>query len=182
MRRQRNGTRTRRAARAAAVIAELPVEPTASAKAAGLRYVSDAIDGITRKKQGATFRYFYPDGEPVREKGTLDRIRALAIPPAYSHVWICPVENGHLQATGRDARGRKQYRYHARWRAVRDEAKYERTLAFGLALPRIRERVRHDLALPGLPREKVLAAIVDLLDRTSIRVGNAEYTRENGSF
>ena len=158
------------------------MEPTASAKAAGLRYVSDAIDGISRKKQGATFRYFYPDGEPVREKGTLDRIRALAIPPAYSHVWICPVENGHLQATGRDARGRKQYRYHARWRAVRDETKYGRMLAFAHVLPHIRARVAEDLAKPGLPREKVLATVVKLLESTLIRVGNEEYAKENGSF
>src|SRR5581483_4682421 len=149
---------------------------------ARLRYLTDDHPGIRRTRLSDGWRYRRPDGSMGAHAATLARIQALAIPPAWTDVWIAPIANAHLQATGRDARGRKQYRYHARWRAVRDEAKYERTLAFGLALPRIRERVRHDLALPGLPREKVLAAIVDLLDRTSIRVGNAEYTRENGSF
>ena len=153
-----------------------------AAREAHLRYVSDARPGIRREADAEGWRYLRQDGSLVSDEPTLKRIAALAIPPAWTNVWICPLANGHLQATGRDARGRKQYRYHARWRAVRDEAKYERTIAFGRALPRIRERVRRDLALPGLPREKVLAAIVDLMDRTSIRVGNEEYARANKSF
>jgi DNA topoisomerase-1 len=153
-----------------------------AAREAQLRYVSDRKPGIRREREGDGFRYIAPDGERVRDGGELRRIAALAIPPAWTDVWICPLANGHLQATGRDARGRKQYRYHSRWRAARDETKYARLVAFGLALPAIRERVRHDLALPGLPREKVLAAVVDLLDRTSIRVGNEEYARENRSY
>src|SRR5579864_8136248 len=160
----------------------LSLEPTASAKAAGLRYVSDALPVITREKRGSSFYYIDRDGKPVRDKHTLARIRKIAIPPAYVDVWICPVENGHLQATGRDARGRKQYRYHARWRAVRDETKYGRMLAFAHVLPHIRARVAEDLAKPGLPREKVLATVVKLLESTLIRVGNEEYAKENGSF
>ena len=163
-------------------MADLPLAPLDSAKAAGLRYVSDMVDGITRHKRGAAFRYVAPDGRPVRERRVLDRIRKLAIPPAYTNVWICPFENGHLQATGRDARRRKQYRYHARWREVRDETKYGRMLAFAQALPAIRQRVAADLALPGLPREKVLATVVKLLESTLIRVGNEEYAKDNGSF
>lgn len=153
-----------------------------AAREAHLRYVSDARPGIRRQGGDDGFSYRRPDGRAVDDEPTLRRIAALAIPPAWTDVWICPLANGHLQATGRDARGRKQYRYHSRWRAVRDEAKYERTIAFGRALPRIRERVRRDLALPGLPREKVLAAIVDVMDLTSIRVGNEEYARENKTF
>jgi DNA topoisomerase I len=153
-----------------------------AARAAQLRYVSDRKPGIRREREGDGFCYIAPDGERVHDSADLRRIAALAIPPAWRDVWICPLANGHLQATGRDARGRKQYRYHSRWRAARDETKYARLIAFGLALPAIRERVRHDLALPGLPREKVLAAVVDLLDRTSIRVGNEEYARENRSY
>lgn len=153
------------ASNAAAIVAELPLDPTESAKSAGLRYVSDTGRGITRRKHGDSFR-----------------IRKLAIPPAYANVWICPLENGHLQATGRDARGRKQYRYHQRWREVRDETKYGRMVAFAHALPIIRARVDDDLAKPGLPREKVLATVVSLLESTAIRVGNAEYAKENGSF
>ena len=160
----------------------LSLEPTASAKAAGLRYVSDALPVITREKRGSSFYYIDRDGKPVRDKHTLARIRKIAIPPAYVDVWICPSENGHLQATGRDARGRKQYRYHRRWREVRDETKYGRMLAFAEALPRIRARVDADLAKPGLPREKVLATVARLLETTLIRVGNEEYAKENGSF
>jgi len=118
----------------------------------------------------------------LRDRETLNRIKALVIPPAWTHVWICPIENGHIQATARDAKGRKQYRYHARWRAVRDETKYERTIAFGKALPIIRETVAADLALPGIPREKVLAAIVRLLETTFMCMGNEEYARNNHSF
>jgi len=159
-----------------------------SAAAAGLRYVSDTAPGIKRvPRAGAThpgpaFRYVAPGGTGVRERATLARIKALAIPPAWRDVWICPRDDCHLQATGRDARGRKQYRYHARWRDVRDETKYGRVAAFARALPRIRRRTRHDLARTGLPREKVLATVVRLLETTFIRVGNEEYARENDSF
>jgi DNA topoisomerase-1 len=147
-----------------------------------LRYVSDATAGLKRRRVNGGFRYLGVDGTAVRDAGALARIRKLAIPPAWQDVWICPCEDGHLQATGRDARGRKQYRYHARWREVRDETKYGRMASFAAALPRIRRRVRQDLALPGLPREKVLATVVRLLETTRMRVGNEEYARENDSF
>ncbi len=163
----------------------LPVpddEPAAAAKAVRLRYVSDSMPGIRRKRAGKHFSYVGPDGAPIHDEDELRRIKALAIPPAWTGVWIAPTPHGHIQATGRDAKGRKQYRYHARWRQVRDEAKYERMIAFGEALPRIRARVARDLALPGLPREKVLATVVRLLETTLIRVGNEEYARENRSF
>jgi DNA topoisomerase-1 len=153
-----------------------------AADTAGLVYVSDDDPGIRRRKAGKGFAYVAPDGSPVRDERTLQRIRKLAIPPAYSDVWICPRPNGHIQATGRDARGRKQYRYHERWRSVRDEGKYARMAAFGRALPAIRARVEEDLKRPGLPREKVLAAMVRLLELTLIRVGNSEYARANKSF
>ncbi len=161
---------------------EVITDPVASAKAAGLRYVTDARPGIQRLKRGATFRYVSPEGTPVRDTETLARIRSLVIPPAWTDVWICPLPYGHLQATGRDARNRKQSRYHPQWRQARDETKYERMLLFGDALPRIRERVDKDLALPALPREKVLATLVRLMETTFIRVGNAEYARENKSY
>ena len=154
----------------------------AAAKAAGLRYVGDHMPGIARKAAAQGFRYVDPDGKPVRDDATLARIRSLAIPPAWQQVWICQLANGHLQATGRDARGRKQYRYHPRWRSVRDEVKYERMLAFGRALPGIRKAVEAGLSLPGLPREKVLATVVHLLQVTMMRIGNEEYARENKSF
>ncbi len=157
-------------------------DPVTSARSAGLRYVHDDRPGIRRARAGRGFRYVDPDGKPVRDPDTLGRIRSLVIPPAWTDVWICPYANGHLQATGRDAKGRKQHRYHPRWRAVRDESKYDKTIAFGLALPRIRRRVRRDLKRPGLSREKVLAAVVRLLETTLIRVGNEEYARRNGSF
>ena len=157
-------------------------DPVESAKAAGLRYVTDTMPGIRRKRAGKHFSYRGPDGKPIRDPDELRRIKALAIPPAWTDVWICPTPTGHLQATGRDAKGRKQYRYHPRWREVRDEAKYERMIAFGEALPLIRERTERDLARPGLPREKVLAAVVRLLETTLIRVGNEEYARQNRSF
>ena len=156
--------------------------PEESARAAGLRYVSDASAGIARRPLGRSFRYVASDGRAVRDPETLARIRSLAVPPAWREVWICGREDGHLQATGRDARGRKQYRYHPRWRETRDETKYGRVAAFLRALPRIRARVTRDLSLPGLPREKVLAALVRLLETTFIRVGNPEYARENDSF
>jgi DNA topoisomerase-1 len=158
------------------------LQPAQSAKAAGLRYVCDERSGIARRGSGDRFRYFYPDGSPVRDRTTLARVKALAIPPAWRDVWICPRPDGHLQATGRDARGRKQYRYHRDWREVRDQTKFSRMIAFARALPRIRARVRRDLARPGLPREKVLASIVRLLETTFMRVGNEEYARENASF
>lgn len=158
------------------------VDPAQVAKTAGLRYVSDTMPGIRRKRAGKHFSYIGLDGKPIRDKDTLQRIRALVIPPAWTNVWICPKPNGHIQVTGRDARGRKQYRYHPRWREVRDETKYSRLVAFGEALPTIRKRVAHDLALPALSHEKVLAAVVWLLDATAIRVGNEEYARENGSY
>ena len=162
--------------------AEIALDPAESARAAGLRYVSDAKPGIRRKPCRGGFRYVDAAGKPVHDAETLKRIRSLVIPPAWTRVWICPLANGHLQATGRDARGRKQSRYHPRWRQTRDQTKYEHMLRFGDALPAIRERIEHDLALPGLPREKVLATVVRLMETTSIRVGNAEYARENHSF
>ncbi len=159
-----------------------PTPEAAVARDAGLRYVSDERPGISRQPRGSKFAYRLPGGTSIRDPETLRRIRSLAIPPAWQGVWICPQENGHIQATGRDARRRKQYRYHARWREVRDEAKYERVLAFGEALPRIRRRVAAALRSRGLSREKVLATIVRLLETTLIRVGNDEYAQNNGSF
>jgi DNA topoisomerase I len=163
-------------------VTELVTDPAASAKAAGLRYVSDANPGLRRLRKGRGFRYVAADGTQVRDAQTLRRIHSLVIPPAWRGVWICPTPNGHLQVTGRDAKGRKQSKYHPRWREVRDETKYERMALFGAALPPIRARVEHDLALPGLPREKILAAIVRLLETTFIRVGNSEYAKANGSY
>ena len=154
----------------------------ADARSAGLRYIGDDVPGIHRVSRGASFGYRGADGKAIRDRATLDRIRALAIPPAYTDVWISPIANGHIQATGRDARGRKQYRYHAKWREARDETKYARTIAFAKALPKIREQVERDLRLPGMPREKVLAAVVRLLETTTIRIGNEEYAKENGSY
>lgn len=156
--------------------------PADFARAAGLRYVSDHRPGIARRKFRDSFRYTQADGSPVRDTETLARIKSLVIPPAWTNVWICKEANGHLQATGRDARGRKQSRYHPRWREVRDENKYERMTHFAEALPGIRECVHHDLGLPGLPRLKVLATIVSLMETTHIRVGNEEYARENKSY
>ena len=163
-------------------VAEEKVSPRESAQAAGLRYVSDARPGLGRKKTASGFRYVDQHGKPVRDAETLRRIKALAIPPAWTEVWISPFENGHLQAIGRDAKGRKQSRYHAAWRTARDENKYERMMHFGDALPAIRARVDDDLGRPGLPREKVLAAVVRLMETTFIRVGNREYARENHSY
>jgi DNA topoisomerase-1 len=160
--------------------------PTAAAEeaaqAARLRYVSDTQPGIRRQRAGRGFCYRSADGRPICDPETLRRIKALAIPPAWTEVWICPRPDGHLQATGRDARGRKQYRYHPRWRAVRDATKYDRMIAFGNVLPQLRARLTQDLARPGLPREKVLATVVRLLETTLIRVGNVEYARANNSF
>jgi DNA topoisomerase-1 len=168
----------------ASAFPEPPVitDPVEAARAARLRYVSDDRPGIRREKAGKSFRYIGPDGEKISDEKDLERIKGLGIPPAWTDVWICPAPNGHIQATGRDAKGRKQYRYHPRWREQRDETKYGRMIAFGQALPQIRERVEKDLSLPGLPREKVLAAVVKLLETTLIRVGNEEYARTNRSF
>jgi DNA topoisomerase-1 len=157
-------------------------DPVASAKAAGLRHVSDTRPGIHRLRAGKGFRYLDPEGRRIRDAETLRRIASLMIPPAWTDVWIAPIANGHIQATGRDARGRKQYRYHPRWRSVRDETKYGRMMAFGAALPAIRRRIDADLSRPGLPREKVLATVVRLPETILIRVGNDEYARVNKSF
>jgi DNA topoisomerase-1 len=144
--------------------------------------VTDETPGIRRLRRGRTFRYVAPNGAPVKEAATLARIRALAIPPAYEDVWICPRANGHLQASGRDAKGRKQYRYHEAFRAVRDDTKYSRLVEFAAALPRIRATVDAHMALRGLPREKVLATVVRLLETTMIRVGNTQYAQSNKSY
>jgi DNA topoisomerase I len=162
--------------------ARIDDDPVASARAARLHYVRDDEPGIRRKRCGAGFVYVDARGKRVTDPETVGRIRGLVIPPAWTDVWISPSPNGHLQATGRDAKNRKQYRYHTRWRVVRDETKFERMIAFGEALPTIRARLERDLALPGLTREKVLATVVRLLDLTLIRVGNEEYVRANDSY
>lgn len=157
------------------------VDPQDAAISAGLVYVSDTEPGIRRRRAGKGFSYRSPDGKPVKDKDTLARIRSLAIPPAYTDVWICADPDGHIQATGRDARGRKQYRYHPRFREVRDSTKYERMLDFAAALPALRARVDEDMRRRGMPREKVLATVVHLLETTMIRVGNADYVKQNKS-
>jgi len=157
-------------------------DPVVSARVVGLRHVSDETPGITRLRSGKTFRYRDAAGKTVRDPETLRRIKSLVIPPAWTDVWICPSPNGHLQATGRDDRKRKQFRYHPRWREIRDETKYARMIAFARALPSIRRRVRKDMALSGMPRNKVLATVVRLLEVSLIRVGNDEYARANDSF
>jgi DNA topoisomerase-1 len=149
---------------------------------AGLIHVSDGEPGIRRRRVGKRFRYFTPENSPLDAANVLKRIASLAVPPAYRDVWICMRPHGHLQATGRDARGRKQYRYHPQWRRVRDSAKFDRMVMFGEALPKLRRKLKRDLALPGLPREKVLAVVVTLLDTTRVRIGNSEYARDNKSF
>ena len=183
---------TRRAARAPSVSSasaatkNTPAIPASTAETIAscddLRYSHDSEPGIRRKRAGTRFNYAMPDGKRVTDAATLDRIRKLAIPPAYRDVWICRDALGHIQATGIDARGRKQYRYHPRWREVRDAHKFERMTAFGKALPRIHRRIARDLKLPGMPRDKVLATIVRLLESTLIRVGNDEYARTNRSY
>lgn len=155
---------------------------SAVAESAGLRYVDARAPGLLRLGAPGRFRYVTADGRAVRDASTLARIRALAIPPAYVDVWISASPRGHLQATGRDARGRRQYRYHAQWRRARDGIKFERMIAFGEALPRLRRRVGRDLSRPGLPRDKVLALLVALLDATRLRIGNGAYVRDNQSF
>ncbi len=161
---------------------EVVTDPEEAAEEAGLRYVSDDKPGYTRKKKGKKIEFFDTSGKKITDENRLLRIRRLAIPPAYEDVWICPTANGHLQATGIDARGRKQYRYHEKWREAREETKYDRMVIFGAALPKIRKRVAADLERRGLPKEKVLAAIVAIMERTFIRVGNEEYARENKSY
>ncbi|HVV17452.1 MAG TPA: DNA topoisomerase IB [Polyangia bacterium] len=175
-----------------AAVPDTSADPVAAARAAGLRHVDDARPGIRRQatgkkvRQGKRFvpRFVYLDaqGQPLRDPETEERIRKLVIPPAWTDVWICPDPHGHLQATGRDARGRKQYRYHPRWREERDGTKYSRMIAFGQALPNLRRRIAADLRLPGLPRRKVLATVARLLETTFMRVGNEEYARSNKSF
>jgi DNA topoisomerase-1 len=157
-------------------------ESLEAAEDAGLRYVSDDQPGFSRRRKGEEFEYLDQKGKQIRDEQRLLRIKRLVIPPAWSDVWICSSPNGHIQATGRDARRRKQYRYHERWREIRDANKYGRLVNFGKALPKIRKRLKKDLALSGLPRKKVLATIVQLLERSLIRVGNEEYARENKSF
>ncbi|HVX84697.1 MAG TPA: DNA topoisomerase IB [Phycisphaerae bacterium] len=171
-----------KALRAAATDNHVP-EGADFARQTGLRYVSDHSPGIRREGHSVkTFRYRSATGREVKDAATLRRIRSLVIPPAWKDVWICPVAEGHIQATGVDAKGRKQYRYHAHWRAARDETKFHRMIAFGKALPGIRRRTAKHLKMKGLPREKVLAAVVQLLEKTLIRVGNSEYARDNHSY
>jgi DNA topoisomerase-1 len=162
--------------------AEAVVDPKEAAEHAGLTYVSDERPGLRRRKAGKGFCYVGADGGKVRDAALLKRIKSLAVPPAWTDVWICPKANGHIQATGRDARGRKQYRYHARFREVREGTKYQHMLAFAESLPAIRKKVSDHLALRGLPREKVLATVVQLLEATLIRVGSDEYARQNKSY
>ena len=158
------------------------VDPKDAAESAGLRYVSDGRPGIRRKKAGSGFTYTGVNGSRLTERDALQRIKSLAIPPAWTDVWICPFANGHLQATGRDAKGRKQYRYHPRFREIRESTKYEHVVAFADELPLIREKVSEHMSLRGLPRQKVLATVVHLLETTLIRVGNDDYARQNNSY
>jgi DNA topoisomerase-1 len=170
----------------AAVLARTPdvviVDPKEAAESVGLRYVSVEQPGIRRRKSGRGFRYLHPDGTTVTDAQVLGRIRAIVIPPAWAEVWVCRSANGHIQATGRDAKGRKQYRYHTSFREIRESSKYEHMIAFAHALPGIRAKVREHMALRGLPREKVLATVVHLLETTLIRVGNDDYARQNDSY
>jgi DNA topoisomerase I len=178
-RRTRTGRKRRRTR---AEILDLPSDPIESAEEAGLRYVSDTGPGIRRRRAGRGFSYTGTDGQRLTDRRQIERIKALAIPPAWTDVWISPTRRGHIQATGRDQKGRKQYRYHPRWHDVRDEVKFGRMVAFAAALPRIRERTEQDLRRQGLPREKVLATVVRLLEKTMMRVGNDEYARDNDSY
>lgn len=163
-------------------LADAKVEAERHARESGLVYVTDEQAGIRRRKAGKGFTYVDGDGRTIKDPQVVARIRKLAIPPAYTDVWICPKERGHLQATGRDARGRKQYRYHPRWRSTRDEGKFTRMIEFGSRLPKLRRKLKRDLKLEGLPKDKVLAVVVTLLDETLIRVGNEEYARSNNSY
>ena len=163
-------------------VPRIPAANVQSARSAGLTYVTDQAPGIRRQRRGRGFVYLDRRGCVLRRPAELDRIARLAIPPAWKGVWICESAKGHLQACGRDARGRKQYRYHPEWRQFRDEAKYDQMLAFAMALPALRRRIARDLSARGLPRRKVIAAVVQLLEKTLIRVGNGEYARDNNSF
>ena len=163
-------------------ILDRTAEVAATIAEEGLRYVSDSTPGYTRKRTGTTFSYYDKDGKRITDATIIRRIKSIGIPPAYESVWICPSPNGHIQATGLDARGRKQYRYHPKWREIRDQNKYEHIIQFAAALPALRERVAADMKRDGLPREKVLATIVSLLEKTLIRVGNAEYAEKNNSY
>ena len=158
------------------------IDPEDSAECAQLRYVSDSKPGIRRRRVGGGFTYLRADGGKLADQRALRRIRSLAIPPAWTDVWICPLADGHIQATGRDARGRKQYRYHPRFREFRESTKYEHIVGFAKALPVIRGWVKKHMALPGLPREKVLATVVQLLETTLIRIGSDDYAKQNGSY
>ena len=173
------GTNTRNGK---AIETAVEADSAEAAEEAGLQYVNDERTGYSRRAKGKDFEYLDTEGKTIRDEQRLVRIKRLAIPPAWTEVWICPSANGHIQATGRDARSRKQYRYHERWREVRDENKFDRLAGFAKALPNIRRRVARDLKLPGLPQQKVLATIVLLLERTFIRIGNEEYARDNKSF
>jgi DNA topoisomerase-1 len=173
---------TLKSSAAVANLTGVAAEAAQMAVEAGLVYVSDAEPGIRRLRAGKGFRYLTPENRRLAAGRALKRIASLAIPPAYRNVWISVQERGHLQATGRDARGRKQYRYHPEWRQVRDSAKFDRMVAFGEALTKLRRKLRRDLGLPGLPREKVLAVVVSILDATRVRIGNSEYARDNKSF
>ena len=173
------GTNTRNGK---AIEPDVAADSSEAAEEAGLQYVNDERPGYSRRAKGKDFEYLDTEGKTIRDEQRLLRIKRLAIPPAWTEVWICPSANGHIQATGRDARSRKQYRYHERWREVRDENKFDRLAEFAKALPNIRRRVARDLKLPGLPQQKVLATIVRLLERTFIRIGNEEYARDNKSF
>jgi DNA topoisomerase-1 len=173
---------TKNAGHSLASIVRADSEAADMATRAGLIYVSDSMPGYRRARWGRRFRYLLPDGRRLKSSAELQRIARLAIPPAYESVWICIDPRGHLQATGRDARGRKQYRYHPEWRSVRDDAKFERMTIFAEALPRLRRKLARDIALAGLPRQKVIAAVVSILDITRVRVGNVEYARDNKSF
>ena len=164
------------------LLAAAHTDPQCAAEAADLKYVSDEMPGLSRKKSGKGFAYFKPDGSKITDKKIVERINALAIPPAYADVWICPSPLGHLQATGRDDRGRKQYRYHERWAEVRDAAKFGKMIEFAAMLPSLRRRLNRDLRLDGLPRDKVLAACVKLLDKLFLRVGNDDYAKQNDSY
>jgi DNA topoisomerase-1 len=176
------GTRVRNTRNGNAIESAVAADSAEAAEEAGLKYVNDDRPGYSRRAKGKDFDYLDTEGKTIRDEQRLLRIKRLAIPPAWTDVWICPSSNGHIQATGRDARGRKQYRYHERWREVRDENKFDRLAQFAKALPNIRRRVTRDLKLPDLPRQKVLATIVRLLERTFIRIGNEEYARDNKSF
>jgi len=165
-----------------ALTAQTPNDPREDAEGAGLRYVCDSQPGIRRRKSGKGFTYLGPDGSALRDSTQLRRFRSLAIPPAWTDVWICPRANGHLQATGRDAKGRKQYFYHPEFRAVREDSKYEHVVIFANALPTIRAAVREHMTLQGLPRQKVLATVVQLLEITLIRIGNDDYAKQNDSY